>query len=50
LAELSGEQGVELVKQLNKELYWTSWYECGNTIHWTTANNEKKKQIEQEKT
>jgi len=45
------EQGAELVKQLNKEIHMTGWYECGNNIQWTTASEEeKKKQIEQEKT
>ena len=47
-------ESAKLVKQLNKELYWTSWYECGNNISWTAATFEghkvKKKQIEQEKT
>ena len=44
------EQAAQLVSQLNKELFWTGWYACGNNIQWTTANDEKKKQIEQEKT
>ena len=37
-------------KQVNYEIYWTGWYACGNNIQWTTAENEKKKQMEQEKT
>jgi hypothetical protein len=41
---------AELVKQVNREIYWTGWYVCGNNIQWTTANDKKKKQIEQEKT
>ena len=44
------EQAAQLVSQMNKEIYWTGWYACGNNIQWTTANDEKKKQIEQEKT
>ena len=55
--ELKEEQAAQLVSQLNKELFWTGWYACGNTatagapagahaysrnIQWTTAENEKK--------
>ena len=47
-------ESAELVKQLNKELYWTGWFECSNNISWTAATfegqNEKKEQIKQEKT
>ena len=57
MVELSKEQGVELVSQLNKEIYWTGWYAVSsNNIHWTTVTREildkraKKEQIEQEKT
>ena len=51
MAELSREQGVELVSQLNKEIHMTGWYAVsGNNIQWTTAPDEEKKQIEQEKT
>ena len=42
-------ESAELVKQLNKELYWTGWYavNSNNThIQWTAATfegqNEKK--------
>ena len=42
-------ESAELVKQLNKELFWTGWYavNSNNThIQWTTATfegqNEKK--------
>ena len=52
MAELrQEEQAAQLVSQMNKEIYWTGWYACGNNIQWTTASEEeKKKQIEQEKT
>ena len=48
--ELKGEQAAQLVSQMNKEIYWTGWYEPTHNIQWTTADDEKKKQIEQEKT
>ena len=45
---------AELVKQMNKELYWTGWYAVsGDTItytEWAPAPDTEKKQIEQEKT
>ena len=48
---------AELVKQMNKELYWTGWYAVsGDTItytewtRWTPAPDTEKKQIKQEKT
>ena len=50
-------ESAELVKQLNKELYWTGWYAVSsNNIQWTTVTRDildkraKKEQIEQEKT
>ena len=52
--ELKQEAGAQLVSQLNKELFWTGWYAVsGNNIQWKIGRidaNEKKKQIEQEKT
>ena len=54
LTAVSRGESAELVKQLNKELYWTGWFECSNNISWTAATfegqNEKKEQIKQEKT
>ena len=57
MAELSKEQGAELVKQLNKEIHMTGWYAVsGNNIQWTIATRDildkraKKEQIKQEKT
>ena len=57
MAELTGQAAAELVKELNKELFWTGWYavNSSNNIQWTiasrdTMNNGKKEQIEQEKT
>ena len=44
---------AELVKQMNKELYWTGWYAVsGDTItytEWAPAPDTKKEQIEQAK-
>ena len=43
-------------KEMNREIYWTGWYPCGNNIQWTTADDgllqiiRKKEQIKQEKT
>jgi len=67
LAELTAAhrgESAKLVKQLNKEIYWTGWYAVNSSnthIQWTTASFEgqkrrrpgkcmKKEQIEQEKT
>ena len=44
------QQDKEMISTLNKELYWTGWYEPTHNIQWTAADDEKKKQIEQEKT
>ena len=34
-------ESAELVKQLNKELYWTGWYAVsGNNIQWTIATRD----------
>ena len=57
MADLSKEQGAQLVSQLNKEIHMTGWYAVsGNNIQWTTVTRDtmnkraKKEQIEQEKT
>tara|TARA_Y100000310_G_scaffold119684_1_gene118422 strand:- start:236 stop:397 length:162 start_codon:yes stop_codon:yes gene_type:complete len=40
----AGDPRTQLVAELNKEIYWTGWYECGNTtISWTPAPEEEKK-------